>query len=269
MTVRRFAVAVCTMSVFVFDAAAGDSPLDRAVYEGLRDVINHGAKVFNEQGDYHGCVRIFQGGLLAVRSSLAHRPELQKAINDGLARAETLPRVIDRAFALRQVLDEIRDRTRGGAPPVEPKVKEKPPENLPPPKPPEKKPEGKKPVRPAPKKTVEKKEIKLVPALEAAGVVQGRVTLNGMPLGTGYVTLTDRTSKREYVTYLRADGAYRFRHPLPPGSYLVSFGPSPTEPGAKPQPFAVPAQMRNPETSGVVAEVRAGENTFDFNLKSK
>jgi hypothetical protein len=72
----------------------------------LRDVINIGVKMFNEQGDYAGCYRLYQGSLVAVKPFLS--PDLQKKIDKGLANAETMRSYADRAYELRRVLDEIR-----------------------------------------------------------------------------------------------------------------------------------------------------------------
>jgi hypothetical protein len=76
----------------------------------LRDVINVGAKLFNEQGDHAGCYRLYQGSLLAVRPFLAS--DLQKKIDQAIANAEKMGIFADRAFELRRVLDEIRATTK-------------------------------------------------------------------------------------------------------------------------------------------------------------
>lgn len=81
-----------------------------ALYHSLRDVINTGAKMFNEQGDHVGCYRLYHGSLLAVRPFLA--PDLQKSIDKGIANAEKQSSFSDRAFELRKVLDEVRDKTK-------------------------------------------------------------------------------------------------------------------------------------------------------------
>lgn len=95
--------------------------LDKAVDKALHDVIDHGADLFNINGDYAGCYRVFEAGLIAVKPFLAHRPELQKTIDDGLADAAKKHRVIDRAFALRRTLAEVRTAVRGGTPPAKDK----------------------------------------------------------------------------------------------------------------------------------------------------
>lgn len=86
-----------------------------ALNASLRDVINTGAKLFNDHGDHAGCYRLYQGSLIAVRPFLA--PELQKKIDDGIVAAEKLPFFADRAFELRRVLDEIREKTKGAGGP--------------------------------------------------------------------------------------------------------------------------------------------------------
>src|SRR5437016_5789182 len=76
--------------------------LDKAAYDSLRDIINHGADLFNNQGDFAGCYHAYQAGLIAVRPFLAHHPDLQNAIDQGLEHAEASDRVASRAFALRK-----------------------------------------------------------------------------------------------------------------------------------------------------------------------
>lgn len=253
-------VGLSAMPLSAQPAGTGPVDLERALYEGLRDVINHGAKVFNEQGDYHGCVRIYQGGLVAVKPLLAHRPDVQKNIDAGLAKTNDIPRAIDRAFALRQVLDQVRESIRPAGVPVPEKKEYGIPEKLP--LPPAKKLEPKPPT----KKVEEKKQP---PALQASGVVQGRVSLMGKPLATGYVTFLDKAADRTFSTYLRDQGEYRFRHPLPPGRYTVYFGPSPTEPGTPVKEFNVSVPLLSPATSALVAEVRPENNEFNFDLPGK
>ena len=81
--------------------------------EALRDVINEGRKMFNEQGDHAGCYRLFQGSLMAVRPFLAK--DLQARIDGGIAKAEKMPSYADRAWELRRVLDDVRASTKGGS----------------------------------------------------------------------------------------------------------------------------------------------------------
>jgi hemoglobin len=82
---------------------------DAAIRAALRDVINKGADLFNPPNrDHAGCARLYQGALMAVRPLLKGHASLQKAVDQGLAEAETIPAPADRAFALRKVLDQVR-----------------------------------------------------------------------------------------------------------------------------------------------------------------
>jgi hypothetical protein len=121
------------------DARAGGAgnfaDRDRKVSEALRDVVERGRALYNGNRDYTGCYRIYEGGLLAVRPLLDHRPDLQKVIYDGLAEAERIPINWQQAHALRKVIDHVREtvRTPAGAPaadkqPADGGFKEKKPE---------------------------------------------------------------------------------------------------------------------------------------------
>jgi hypothetical protein len=79
----------------------------------LREVIDAGAKIFNENGDHAGCYRMWQGSLMSIKPFLP--PDMQSSIVKGLASAEKLNNFADKAFELRKVMDEIRIKTRGGS----------------------------------------------------------------------------------------------------------------------------------------------------------
>jgi hemoglobin len=81
--------------------------LDNLIFTNLREVINHGADLYNG-GDWNGCYRLYEGALLAIKPLLAHREKLQKAIDEGLASARQDPVMHHRAFVLRGVIDQIR-----------------------------------------------------------------------------------------------------------------------------------------------------------------
>ena len=58
------ACIVCVISVSGSLSAQQDSggkSFERNLDAGLRDVINQGAAIFNDQGDFAGCYRLFQG----------------------------------------------------------------------------------------------------------------------------------------------------------------------------------------------------------------
>jgi hemoglobin len=100
--------------------AAGDTKAaDKQMYDALREVINTGRELFNKNGDYSGCYRVFQGSLITIKPLLTHRPDLQKAIDKGLADAEQMSYTHQRAFALRKVLDTVRTGLKTGEAVVE------------------------------------------------------------------------------------------------------------------------------------------------------
>jgi hypothetical protein len=81
---------------------------DSNLHVALREVINQGADLFN-QGDQSGSYRLFQGALITARSQLGHHADVQKLIDEGLARSET-GSMGKRAWALRRLLDDVRDK---------------------------------------------------------------------------------------------------------------------------------------------------------------
>jgi hemoglobin len=99
-------------SAFAADEKDAPAPLDRktldeTLYKTLKDVINRGADLYNS-GDRAACYHLYEGALLALKPLLDHRPDAQKAISTGLADADRMTSITDRAFALRAVIDKIR-----------------------------------------------------------------------------------------------------------------------------------------------------------------
>src|SRR5262249_5161724 len=91
-------------------AALERKDIDGMAYKTLRDVINAGAETYNA-GDVAGCWHLYEGALMMLRPMLDHRPELQKAITDGIANARQNPFMDRRAWVLRQVIDKVRNET--------------------------------------------------------------------------------------------------------------------------------------------------------------
>lgn len=91
---------------------AQDQPpvkMEHPLVSSLKDVITQGATLFNEKNDHAGCYRVYQGALIAVRPYLIDNPKLLAKVDQSLKSVESLPKMSDRAFALRAVLDGIRD----------------------------------------------------------------------------------------------------------------------------------------------------------------
>jgi hemoglobin len=108
LTTAVCAVACALCAPLAAGQDQGDKTFEKNFEAGMREVINRGAAIFNNQGDYAGCYRIFEGALLAVKPLLGGYPALQKKIEAALGNAESLPNMHDRAHALRKVLDEVR-----------------------------------------------------------------------------------------------------------------------------------------------------------------
>jgi hemoglobin len=92
--------------------AVDSKEIDQIINNTLRDVINSGAKLYNRpSNDHAGCYRLFEGSLMTLKPMLAHRPTLQKAVDDAFAAAEREQSITERAFILRAALDRIREET--------------------------------------------------------------------------------------------------------------------------------------------------------------
>src|SRR5262245_41921564 len=94
-------------------AAASDAPADKAaqdkaLFNALKELHNRAADLYN-QGDANGCYRMFQGGLILARPLLAHRPDVQKAVDDGMQEADRLASIPHRAVALHKTIEKVRD----------------------------------------------------------------------------------------------------------------------------------------------------------------
>ncbi len=111
---------VCAGDSLGQDKKVHDKHDQAALNQSLRDVINSGARLFNDQGDHAGCFHLYKGALTAVRPFLA--ADLQKSIDEAFGKSDGLASYADRAFALRSVLDDIRAKTKPSEAVVGPKL---------------------------------------------------------------------------------------------------------------------------------------------------
>lgn len=98
---------------------AGDQPDssdNKALSESLRKVINAGADLFNKYSDVNGCYNMYYGALIAVRPAL--KEDLQKVVDDGLAKAMSQGSLRRRAFTLNKTLQDVRKGLAGKAEPL-------------------------------------------------------------------------------------------------------------------------------------------------------
>jgi hypothetical protein len=200
-----------------------------ALYYTLRDVINAGAKVFNEQGDHAGCFRLYQGSLLTVRPFLP--PDQQKSVDEAFAQAEKQGSYAERAFALRKVLDEIRAAAKPGAA--------------------------------EPKKTAGKKTDKTNKSEKNdKGSVNGKITYRGAPVIGGYFVTLVSTEGKKLSSAIQKDGTFQFKTPITPGEYRVVVEPIPGEASN----LKLPARYRNETTSSLRISDQAGKQQVELNL---
>jgi hemoglobin len=81
--------------------------LEARVLKSLGETINLGAAAYN-RGEQEACYRLYQGALINVMPLLEHRAALQAAVKKKMQQAMATRGVSDRAFALREVIDEVR-----------------------------------------------------------------------------------------------------------------------------------------------------------------
>lgn len=93
--------------------ALARAELDRRIVRTVTETVGLGADLYNG-GNPEGCYRLYQGALKMVAPLLDHRPALKGLVEEKLRKAEGLPRPADRAFALREALDEIYTVLRKG-----------------------------------------------------------------------------------------------------------------------------------------------------------
>ena len=116
MVTRLAGYVVVLVSCVLVSAGSGQekSPLPRqdlsALHKSLREVITVGADLFNLQGDYPGCYRLYQGSLLSIKPLL--KPDMQTQIERALADADKKASVAERAHHLRVTIDVIREQIK-------------------------------------------------------------------------------------------------------------------------------------------------------------
>jgi hemoglobin len=87
---------------------------DMRAAQAASDVVALGVPLFND-GNREGCLRLYQGALVTLRTMVDHRPELVSMIDEKLAAAKAAGSAADRAFALRAALDEVLKQCRAAA----------------------------------------------------------------------------------------------------------------------------------------------------------
>lgn len=269
MIAARAAVFAALALILGHASAADDAGprdpkgFDKLVVDTLRDVHNKGADLYNTTKDYVGTFRMYEGSLRTVRPLLAHRPDAQKIIDEGLEATDKEADVARRAFMLHETIENVRAYLKTGAVPAskgtetpplpkpmttpEPKVNPTPP----PPKP-MTTPEPKVNPTPPPKpKTLEVRpgdKVEVTPIKPRAGGTTGKVTF-GKPAAKVDVILVslDLAKPRVFTATTKDDGSYTIAETVPDGKYVVVVTGK-----------DVPAKYSTTTTSGVVIEVKSG-----------
>jgi hemoglobin len=91
--------------------AEDTAAVDKLVADALKEMHNKAADVYNG-GDPNGCYRMFQGGLITVRPILAHRPEVQRIIEQGLQSADQQAAIALRARVLHDTIEAVRAKLK-------------------------------------------------------------------------------------------------------------------------------------------------------------
>ena len=103
MNVRLWIAAALLVATSV---AMGQQPRPTPVSLALRDVINEGADLFNQQADHAGCYRLYQGSLVAIRPML--EPWQKRYVDEAFTEAATKTTSAEKAYCLREAIDRIR-----------------------------------------------------------------------------------------------------------------------------------------------------------------
>ena len=107
----------------------------------------------------------------------------------------------------------------------------------------------------------------------APATVRGRVTFQGYPLAGGLIVFSpdpDRGGSGKPIRGdLDQDGRFQLKladdSAIPPGWYRVAIAPAPSTPSSSLLDHRFPPQLARPDKSGLVREVKAGqENVFEF-----
>ena len=228
-------------------APARPQPSHKQVADALLEVHETGRAIYNNDGDYTGAYRIYQGGLMVARRMLGDRPDVQKLIGDGLAAADRLPTADRRAYRLHEVIEAVRvelGKTGGKATEhtnIAPRV-----------------------VGPESKGGTTKQEPKpSAKVTEVKGGVVGRVMWQGAPVGgvdVTFVTLGQQPP-RVFETTTSTQGVYTIPT-LPPGKYIILITP-----GSNPAMKKLPDRYATSTTSPLKFDVKAGGEKLDFVLQ--
>jgi hypothetical protein len=217
----------------------------RRVSDALLEIHENGRAIYNNNDDYTGAYRMFQGGLMFARRMLTDRPDVQKLISDGLAAAERQPTMDRRAFRLHELIETVRTEL-GKAPGKSADKLTVPPRVI-------------EPAKPATKAEAKPGAT----ASEVKDGVVGRVLAQGAPVGGVEVTFVTlgQQPPRVFETVSSPQGVYTIPS-LPAGKYIILITPGPNATVKK-----LPDRYATSTNSPLVFDVKGNGEKLDFVLQ--
>ena len=108
LTVNLTALIVTMMfPAWVGAQTLSPKDVDARIENQLFEVVKLGTDIYN-RGGHDACYRLYQGSLMSVIGFLDHRPDQVAKIQKTLKESDNLFNVKDRAFALRDAIDDLR-----------------------------------------------------------------------------------------------------------------------------------------------------------------
>jgi hemoglobin len=96
---------LCLLLVAFAANAQDKKDVEKEVATFLEATVKEGARMWNNDKNYAGTLKLYEDALTKVAKQLDGKPELVKIINDKFAKARTQPAVTDKAFTLREAID--------------------------------------------------------------------------------------------------------------------------------------------------------------------
>lgn len=98
-------------SLLADDIKISPGEVDKRLSVIIFDTVSLGTDLYNH-GNQEGCHRLYQGALMSMIPMLDHRPELKKMAMDKFDRARGMHGVSEKAFAMRELLDTLRQEMK-------------------------------------------------------------------------------------------------------------------------------------------------------------
>ncbi|MFT3880660.1 MAG: group 1 truncated hemoglobin [Gemmatales bacterium] len=101
----------CSFPAFADDMKMSSAEMDQRLNVIIYDTVTLGTDLYNH-GNQEGCHRLYQGALMSIIPMLESRPALKKQLMDKFERAKAMPAISEKAFAMRELLDMVRQEVK-------------------------------------------------------------------------------------------------------------------------------------------------------------